>query len=74
MSSPRSRYKVVMEDDSELFFEAAGPVNVGVEIRVEDENVWRVLDAEGCVVFAGQKVRYIAQTGDEREGKPEDIP
>ncbi len=68
MSQGGTHYKVLMEDSSELFFEARDAVNVDVEVHPEDRNVWRVMDAEGRLVFVGQGVRCIVRAADEAEG------
>lgn len=63
------RYRVVMNDNSEMFFDADGIAKVDVDIHPEDENIWRVMDVDENVVFVGQGVRYVCEAGKEaREG------
>ncbi|MFQ6098065.1 MAG: hypothetical protein ACE5O2_10100 [Armatimonadota bacterium] len=68
--SAMKRYRVVMEDGSEVSFQAAGVGNIDVEVRPEDSNIWRVMDADGNLVFAAQGVSYICEV--QESGQPAD--
>ena len=73
MNLGRRCYKIIFRDDAdEVFFDAPSAVKVEVEMHDPPQDpIWRVVDAEGNIVFAGQRVRCICQM---REGtdRPDD--